>query len=277
MQHLLTFDIEEWYHSNLPSLNGHINFANQESRLEEPTYRILEMLEETQNTATFFVLGDIVQQHKTLIGEIYNAGHEIASHGFSHRLVYEMTPAQFEEDLKKSKNLLEDIIGDKVWGFRAPSWSVPEDAHWYWEILAKLEIRYDSSLFPFKTFLYGSNSHPRTPHSISIGNYEILEWPPSVAKIFGKRVPFSGGFYFRVLPSAFIRHMIRSYVDEFGTSVVLYLHPWELDSALPKVKMGWKDHFIHHTNVRKCEKKLYSFLKNYNFTNFRNKLATKKL
>ena len=272
MVNIMTFDVEEWFHSNLPSIDGKFKNIRFESRLEKPVYRILDLLERTRNSATFFVLGMIAEEQKRLLRDIHSAGHEIASHGFSHQLIYHMTPKEFKFDIEKSVKTIEDIISEKVIGFRSPSWSVPKGVSWYWEALLDSGFLYDSSMFPFKTFMYGSNNYLRGPHWIEIQNRKILEWPPSVLEIFGKRIPFSGGFYFRLIPEMLIRRMIDRFTAEMKTSVVLYLHPWEMDFDQPRIDMSLRDRLIHRTNVKRSENKLERILTRYNFTSFRDEL-----
>jgi len=208
----MTFDIEDWYHPNLtePELLKKIEI---QARVKEPTLRILNMLDETDNKATFFVLGDVAEQFPELVEEMVKRGHEIASHGFRHNLVYNCTRDQYETDLGRSVELLEGITGRKVLGYRAPSWSLNhESTPWAWDVQRSLGLQYDSSMYPFQTFLYGSNDSPRFDHHFELENGEShYEFPPSVAELFGRRIPFSGGFFLRVMPLWFVRRCIRQY------------------------------------------------------------------
>ena len=276
MKNIMTFDVEEWYHSNLSSIDGLYRQRTFESRVEEPTYRILELLERTGNHATFFVLGMIAEKHKQLLRDIHDSGHEIASHGFAHELIYDTGVKAFRQDVSRGVKLLEDIVGEKVIGYRAPSWSVPDKAPWFWEVLLENGIQYDSSRYPFQTYLYGSNHYPRHSHWIYINGTKILEWPPSVLEFLGRRVPFSGGFYFRALPKRILMAMIRRFVRSTGEPVVLYLHPWETDVRSPEVNLTLKDHLIHRLNIKGCEKKLTDVLTAFQFCSFREKLKNTK-
>lgn len=268
IKNLLTFDIEDWYHPNLtePELLAQIEI---EHRVSEPTLRILNMLDETDNTATFFVLGDVAEQFPELVAEMVKRGHEVASHGFRHNLVYNCTRDQYETDLSRSVGLLEGITGRKVLGYRAPSWSLNDRTPWAWEVQKALGLQYDSSLYPFKTFLYGSNESPRFDYAITLQDgEEFKEIPPSVAQILGKRVPFSGGFFMRVMPLWFIRRYIRQY-NNAGQPAVLYLHPWEIDVGQPRLPVSASKRFILYANLERAEVKLRKLLEKYQFTSIR--------
>ncbi len=273
MINVMTFDLEEWYHSNLPSVNGRFKREAFHSRLEAPTYRLLEILEDTGNTATFFVLGSVAEEHKQLLRDIHAAGHEIGSHGFAHDLIYELGPEGFRKDVERGVGVLEDIVGEKVIGFRAPSWSVP-DAEWFWETLAENGIVYDSSHYPFRTYLYGSNQYLRHRHWVDRAGKRFLEWPPSVGELLGRRVPFAGGFFFRVLPEVVIKGMIVKFVKELQEPVVLYLHPWEIDRGIPRLSIPLKDKIVLYANIDSCESKLIHILRTFKFSSFRERIRS---
>ena len=156
----MTFDLEDWYHGNF-LFDEYGALANEGDRVEEPTERILAMLRETNNTATFFVLGEVAEKFPGLIQKIHNQGHEIASHSFEHKLVYNLSKESFQKDLEKSINVLQNLIDEPIIGYRAPYWSVRSELEWFWDALKKFGIKYDSSLYPYKTYLYGDNGYPR--------------------------------------------------------------------------------------------------------------------
>lgn len=261
---ILSFDIEDWYHPNLAQeeLLRHLTL---EDRVEAPTLRILNMLDDSENRATFFVLGEVASRFPDLVKEIQLRGHEVASHGFEHNLVYDYTKDQFETDLGRAVEILHNLTGEKVRGYRAPSWSLGEKTPWAWRVLRSFDMEYDSSVFPFKTFLYGDSTAPRFEYEIQLGNGEtIRELPPSVMRLFGQRVPFSGGFYFRFLPYQVIKAGIR-HCNRGGNPAVIYLHPWEIDIEQPRLKLGAKDRFIMYVNLNKTEQKLQRLLHEHNF------------
>jgi polysaccharide deacetylase family protein (PEP-CTERM system associated) len=276
MNNILTFDVEDWYHPHLfPK-----DVAEQgrlESRVEEPTRKILKLLSGTRNRATFFVLGCIAEQHPDLVKRIQSEGHEVASHGYNHRMVYRLNRAEFVLDLVRSKSALEGILGEPVVGYRAPSWSLNEQTGWVFQELLRYGFRYDSSHFPFETFLYGSNLSPRFLHRLEPepGRF-IFELPPSVVQIPGMRIPFCGGFYFRLLPYRLIRLAVRWMNRREGEPALLYLHPWELDPEQPRMLENPRDRFIQYHNLKSAEKKLERLLNDFRFVSIRQHLREKE-
>ncbi|NOY76628.1 MAG: DUF3473 domain-containing protein, partial [Calditrichaeota bacterium] len=257
--HIMTCDLEDWYH---PSLVGapFEKWKTFESRIDKTTDMILNLFRETHTQATFFVLGYVAEQFPEVIAKIARHGHEIASHSYQHKLVYDMTPEAFQKDTEKAVSILKGITGKAPKGYRAPSWSTSIRLEWYWEILRDMGFKYDSSLYPYKTFLYGDNSNPRTPYRLE--KYGLFEIPPSVGEVFSKRIPYAGGFFLRALPSFFIHTFIRQY-DRMGSPAVLYFHPWELDPGIPKQKLGLKNNFITYVNIGRFQKKIKKLSQTY--------------
>lgn len=270
MKNILTFDLEDWYHGNFLEDGPSHGMVPGEDRVVEPTRRILDMLTETGSTATFFVLGEVAAKFPELIREIDARGHEIASHCYEHRLVYLRAREDFARDLQKSVAVLEEIIDKPVIGFRAPYWSIYRENHWVWDILETHGIKYDSSLYPFRTYLYGDNTFPRFRYKIvTAARYTLEEIPPTTLELFGKRIPFCGGFYFRVLPYRFVRWAIRRVNRVEKQPVVFYLHPYEIDKNKPRSSRGFRNNFILHTNVRRAEAKLRRLLNDFDFVAMR--------
>lgn len=264
MKNIFTIDTEDWFHANYED-GLFCNSSEVQSTVEQNTEVYLKALEENQATATFFVLGFVAEQHPQLVKRIADAGHEIASHGYGHQLVYKQKPEQFREDVYKSKCMLEDIIGKPVIGYRAPSWSITEESFWALGILNELGFRYDSSIFPFKNFLYGVKGAPR--FSFPAAQYcssagELLEIPPSTVKMPFLNIPFSGGFYFRALPYPFIQ-AFASKVNKEGHPTIFYLHPREIDPKQPRLKLSKRDALIHYYGIRRCESKLKKTLRHF--------------
>ena len=208
LRNLLTFDLEDWYHGNF--IYNDTSNIDKVDRVVEPTLKILELLKNTGNYATFFVLGCVAEKYADLIKQIYNQGHEIASHSYNHNIVYNLKPEEFSQDLEKSIKILEKTINDKIIGYRAPYWSVNKDMDWAWPILKQNGIRYDSSIYPFKTYLYGDNDAPRFKYEISLQKANrLIEIPPTTLEVCKKRIPFCGGFYFRLLPYQLVKWGIK--------------------------------------------------------------------
>lgn len=264
MKNIFTVDTEDWFHANYED-GLFENCASVPSTVEANTEVYLEVLEKNHSTATFFVLGFVAEQHPALVRRIANAGHEIASHGYGHQLVYKQTPKEFRQDIIRSKGLLEDIIGRPVLGYRAPSWSITEESLWALGILEETGFRFDSSIFPFKNFLYGISAAPRFPFAAKKYNNEakhLIEIPPSTIHIPGLNVPFSGGFYFRTLPYGITR-LFSKHINKGGSPVIFYLHPREIDRNQPRLSLGVRDAFIHYHGIAGCKRKLERLLKEF--------------
>ena len=262
----MTIDLEEWFHANYHD-NVFDPHKTYEVRIVKATERLLAHFKKYHAKATFFVLGYVAEQHPQLIRKISEAGHEIATHGYAHQLVYQQTPAVFKEDVHQAKKRIEEIIGKSVKGYRAPSWSVTPKSLWAWEILQELGFVYDASVFPIQTYLYGLPSSPRFAYhpQYSGVTLDLLEVPSSTVQMFNKNIPFAGGFYFRALPYTLIAHCIKA-VNKERQPVVVYLHPREIDPGQPRLKLSVKERLIHYYGINGCEKKLVRVLKKFEFS-----------
>jgi len=267
MNNILTFDIEEWYEANYKGINF-TTIDYQQSNLLDEVEEILNLCEKYQAKATFFILGKVAEKNPYLVKLIQGKGQEIASHGYEHKLVYNLSPKEFEEDLQKSIKILESITGERVLGYRAPSWSVTRETSWVYPILAKLGIKYSASVFPIKTFLYGWPDSPRFPYLKEIDDKKILEIPASTLKIFGKNIPFSGGTFFRLLPYWLVELGIKKNNRE-SQPAIIYLHPREIDPKAPKLSLPWKEHLIHYWGVAQTKQKLEKLLKEFRFSSIK--------
>lgn len=265
MKNIFTIDTEDWFHANYED-DLFLNSAEIKSTVEENTETMLRIFAEHESTATFFVLGFVAEQHPGLVRKISDAGHEVASHGYAHQLVYKQTPDEFREDIRKGKNLIEDIIGKPVLGYRAPSWSITKKSLWALDVLIEEGFQYDSSIFPTENFLYGIGDAPRFINRPVINGVvkNIWEIPPSTARVFGQNIPFSGGFYFRACPVVGIKFFANKVVKE-GQRVVYYLHPREIDPNQPRLSLSRKDALIHYIGIKGCQKKLVNVIKSSKF------------
>lgn len=220
------------------------------------------------------MLGWVGERFPQLVKEIAARGHEIACHGFSHRLVYEQSPKEFREETVRSKKLLEDISGSEVLGYRAASYSIVEESLWALDILAELGFVYDSSIFPVRHDRYGIPDAERRPHRMTTPNGStILEWPLATASICGLRLPVAGGGYFRLFPYWLSRWGLESINEREARPFIFYLHPWEIDPGQPRVPASWLSRFRHYTNLHKCEERLRRLLAEFNFGPAREGLA----
>ena len=239
----LTFDIEDWFQvENLRKVFPPETWDKQELRVEKNTHKILDILEEHNIKATFFVLGWIAERVPKLVKEISKRGHEIASHGYGHLLNYNLSREQLKQDLLKSKKVLEDITGKTVIGYRAPSFSISDELM---KLLAELGFRYDSSFNDFaKHDRYGKLSGAEGSKPF-MHETEVYEFPLPVVKKFGQNIPISGGGYFRIMPLAIFKKLVMQYLNN-NKLYIFYMHPWEIDVTQPRIKKIKKVYYIRH-------------------------------
>ena len=267
MNNLLTFDIEEWYHANFPAA-GIPEKQSLDERLESNVQKLLDLCEKHDARATFFVLGETAEKYPGAVLRIKEKGHEIASHGYRHELVYSLAPEAFAADLRKSMDVLEPLARQKIIGYRAPSWSVLHHMGWFFDILKKNGLAYDSSLFPAKTYLYGDRRAQRFPHKIN-GLDEI----PASTLVLGRwRIPFASGFFFRFFPYFLIRAGIRN-LNRRGQPGMICLHPREMDASSPRLALPPRDRFIHFFHLKTTEIKLDKLLAAFKFCSIRDYLT----
>jgi polysaccharide deacetylase family protein (PEP-CTERM system associated) len=265
VNNFLTFDIEEWFYGNFQSADLNIY---EKSDLESNVSTLIDICAKYNIKSTCFIVGKLAKKKPYIVRQLQNAGHEIASHSFSHKLIYNMTPKEFNKDLKQSLDILENLAGEKIIGFRAPSWSVNKDiADWFYDILYENGLKYSSSVYPAKTYLYGIPDFPEKIHYpiVSGEKKEIIEIPQSLVKIFGKKIGFSGGFFLRLFPHWFIKNKISEKNKE-GKSVFIYLHPHELNKIHEKTNLNFKESFILNHGVKGCKTKLENILNNFKHT-----------
>jgi polysaccharide deacetylase family protein (PEP-CTERM system associated) len=271
----LTVDVEDYFHVSAlaPSIHRD-SWTSRESRVVANTHRLLALFEQFGVRGTFFVLGWVAERHPQLVKDIAAGGHEIACHGFSHRLVYDQSPEEFREETLRSKNLLEDVTGAPVLGYRAASYSIVRRSLWALDILAELGFTYDSSIFPVRHDRYGIPDAERVPHRMRTpGGQSIVEWPLAAANVLGFRLPVAGGGYFRLLPYALSRWGLASINRRDRKPFIFYLHPWEIDPAQPRIPARWLSRFRHYTNLGKCEERLRRLLGEFRFGTARDGLV----
>ena len=272
---ILTIDVEDWYMDTDIS-----TWDSYEDRVIESTRKILKILDETNTKATFFVVGYVAEHFPELIEDIKDRGHEIGTHGYSHTSIRKQKPSEFEEDLLKSIKILEDITKEKVKGHRACQFSIVEETSWAIDILKKNGLKYDSSIFPVKTHLYGVPDAPLFPYHISSSNIKIddpeedfFEFPLSVYRIpvVHKNIPIAGGFYLRFFPYRFTKHAITR-INKRGHPAIVYVHPWEFDTEQPRIKeLKW----YHYYNLSTTEKKFMRLLEDFELMSVRRWLEHK--
>jgi len=231
-----------------------------QSRIHIGTTRILDLLDEYGVKATFFVLGWVAERHPGLVREIHARGHEIGCHSYKHRLIYDMSPEEFRLDTQRARKILEDCLGEKIEGYRAPSYSITPRSIWALEILADEGFLYDSSIFPVRHDRYGYPGYSRNVTTQSLGERRIVEVPLSTFSFLGASIPFGGGGYLRLYPSSVTEWAIRYLNDREAMPVVLYVHPWELDPEQPRLNGKALSLFRHYVNLRDTREKLSRLL-----------------
>lgn len=275
----LTIDVEDYF--QVAALSETIrpeDWNQHELRVERNTHRLLDMFDEAAVKATFFVLGWVAEACPSLVREIGARGHEIASHGYSHQLVYQQTPEVFRKETARSKAVLEDQAQRQIIGYRAASYSVTNDSLWALDILAEQGFVWDSSIFPVKHDRYGIPGAERWPHLLKTPNgHELIEFPLTTLRIGPMTLPIAGGGYFRLYPYGFSRAGLARVNRADRQPFIFYLHPWEIDPDQPRVKASWKSRFRHYNNLEKCESRLERLLKDFRFDTVGNVLAGRGL
>lgn len=271
MINALTVDLEDWYHiCGVEEYSDPANWSAYESRIIKNTRRILNILKAHRVKATFFVLGYIAQREPELISEIRDEGHEISTHGFFHRRVFEMTEQEFDDDISKSIDVISSITNERVLGFRAPEWSIRKQTPWALGILRKRGILYDSSMVPLTRM--GSRDFPVRPCTIKTAHGDIWEFPLTTTRVFWENVPFSGGLPLRIAPYFYIVSAIRA-LNRKGQAAQVYIHPWEFDKDRPKIELPLSRKFMHYFNSRTTPRKVEGLLRHLRFAAVRDVLG----
>ena len=262
----LSVDVEDYFQASaFDRVVSRQTWATLDSRVVSNTQRLLDLFDETGVKATFFTLGWIAAHHAGLVRDIAARGHEIASHGFDHQLVYTMTPRQFREDVRAAKAVLEDASGQRVAGFRAPSFSIVSSTLWALDVLLEEGYRYDTSIFPIHHDRYGIPDAPRHIHTIACGAGTLLEMPAATVKVGPVNLPIAGGGYFRLLPYAFTRWGMRHVNVSERAPVMFYLHPWEIDPRQPRIAAGATTRWRHYGGLRHTAGRLRRLVKEFRF------------
>ncbi len=268
MPNALTIDVEDYFQvSAFESTAPRAAWERYESRVERNTLRILELLAGCGVRATFFILGWVAEHFPRLVRTIADAGHEIGSHSYWHRLVYDLPPDEFRADLVRSRDVLEQILGAPVTAYRAPSFSITARSTWAWEILAEEGFRYDSSVFPIHHDRYGMPQAPRFPHVIPCAAGRLWEFPATAHRMAGVNVPVGGGGYFRLYPFTLTTTLLERFQRRWGRPFLVYLHPWEFDPRQPVMPgISRKARFRHYVNLHSVETKFTQLLRRFPFT-----------
>ncbi len=266
MKNALTVDLEDYFH--VSAYAGRVRLEEWDSypsRVAANTDRLLGLLAEHNCLATFFVLGWVAEKKPEVVARVAAAGHEIACHSLLHRRIFDLTPQEFREDTRRAKAVIEDATGKQVVGYRAPSFSVIKKSLWALEILAEEGFQYDSSIFPVEHPSYGIPDAPRTPYWIDTPSGRILEFPMPTLSIGSMRSPIGGGAYLRLLPYRYTRWSIRHLNEHKNFPVCVYIHPWELDPAQPRMGGSLSARARHYFGLRGTEAKLRKLVRDVEF------------
>lgn len=270
MTNIITVDVEDWYQAF-----EHIAFPDWpkfESRTVKNVSRLLSILRSFKIKATFFFLGYEAERHPELVRDVFREGHEIATHGYSHKLIYRMGRDEFRQELRKSIGILESITGEKVLGHRAPAWSITKDCLWALDILLEEDLKYDSSISPWKSYLYGMPGARRFPGIIRQDHAnKLIEFPMSTVRILGNNLPFIGGFFTRAVPYRLMKTLIRK-LNNSAHPVMLLVHPWDLDIDQPRIEAPL---YLrrHYYGLKSLEIKLRKLLSDFQFAPLREKIS----
>jgi polysaccharide deacetylase family protein (PEP-CTERM system associated) len=263
----MSVDVEDYFQvSAFDQVVPRASWDQRESRVVANTERLLALFDEAGVRSTFFVLGWVAERHPALVRRIAALGHEIASHGYGHQLVYDLTVDQFRDDVRRSKALLESTAGTAVLGYRAPSYSVVERSLWALDVLIEEGYVYDSSIFPIHHDRYGIPDAPRHAHVRASAAGSILEAPGSTVRCGRVNIPVGGGGYFRLLPYSVTRWGFSRLNTVERRPGIFYIHPWELDPEQPRIETGTVTRIRHYRNLHKTEQRLRTLMREFAFS-----------
>ncbi len=265
IKNYLTVDVEDYFQvAAFEDIISPSAWDSMEQRVEQNTGRILEILARYDIKATFFIVGWTAERFPVLVRKIKAAGHDIGCHSYLHRKIYDLKPEEFREDTQRAKEILEDITGEEIIGYRAPSYSITRKSLWALDILEELGFRYDSSIFPILHDNYGIPDAPR--YEYKLPDHDMMEYPISTALFFGRKIPIAGGGYFRLFPYWFTRMALKKINNQEKKPFIFYLHPWEVDSAQPRMQHARVlSRFRHYNNLAKTEKRFATLLEEFEF------------
>jgi polysaccharide deacetylase family protein (PEP-CTERM system associated) len=274
----MTVDVEDYFQvSAFDTVVPRRSWDTMESRVVRNTERLLGMFDEHRVRATFFVLGWVAERYPELLRTIAGCGHEIASHGYGHGLVYEQSAEAFREDIRRSKATIEAACAVAVRGYRAPSFSITMRSLWALDILIEEGFEYDASIFPIHHDRYGIPSSPRHPYRIERGAGSLVEAPGSTTSWGPFNMPVAGGGYFRILPYAWTKWGMRRINHRDARPAIFYIHPWEIDPGQPRMAAGRMSRFRHYRNLDRTEGRLRRLLADFRFDTLRSLVADSTL
>lgn len=271
----MTVDVEDYFHASVFDREvSRASWSGRESRVVRNTERLLEAFDRFKVRGTFFILGWVAEQCPSLARAIADAGHEVASHGFHHQLVYMLTPAQFREDVRRAKAVIERASGSEVRGYRAPSFSIVESSKWALDVLIEEGHTYDASIYPVRHDRYGIPDAPRHPHVIRRESGSICELPAPTVRLGTTNLPIAGGGYFRLAPYWLTKRAIARVNKGDGLPVAFYIHPWEIDPAQPALAVSRLRRWRHLVGIEHTLGRLGNLMTDFSFAPVSTVLAT---
>lgn len=270
MINALSVDVEDYFQvSAFSDVVPYASWDRFPCRAQDNTLRLLDLFDRHGVKATFFVLGWLAERYPTLVQEIHLRGHEVGSHGYAHRTLDRSSPAEFREEIRSAKAFLEDLIHFPVIGYRAPSFSLTRETMWALEILSEEGFQYDSSVFPIRHDRYGIPNAVRFPHSFACDGRTLYEFPMSTLTLLRTNIPIAGGGYLRAFPYWFTRWGIRRVNALEGQPVMVYIHPWEIDPAQPRINGRILSRLRHYLNLRYTAHRMETLLEDFRFGTIR--------
>jgi polysaccharide deacetylase family protein (PEP-CTERM system associated) len=266
---VVSVDVEDYFHAeSFSDVVERSRWESYASRVEPNTHSLLELFAKLNVHGTFFVLGWVADRYPSLVRKIAAAGHELACHSYWHRLIYKLDPDEFREDTRRAKDVIEQIAGQPVRGYRAPTYSVIVSSMWALEILAELGFTYDSSIFPIHHDRYGIPDAPRAPFRFQTPSGPMTEFPITTFRLAGHNMPVGGGGYLRLLPNLYTRLGLQS-VQREGLPAVIYIHPWEIDPGQPRLAGRLSSRLRHYTNLSRTLERFQRVLQSGTYTSFK--------
>lgn len=269
MEAIMSVDVEEWFHilSGSDNIVPFDQWDKAVNRVQEMIPKMLDMFEQNQVTATFFFLGWIAEKHPLLVKETLRRGHEIACHGYAHKLIYNQTQHEFRDDIYKAKSTLENLTGQAVIGYRAPGFSITPDTEWAFDILGEHGFKYDSSIFPGKRYLGHYDKFSKEPIIVKTHGNELIEFPMTLVDFGYFKLSCFGGGYLRLLPESFILRMSKIIIKN-NRPLIFYIHPRDIDILQPKIPLPLLKKIRHYINIPKTEQKLFDITRYFYFKSF---------
>lgn len=262
----MTVDVEDYFQASaFDRLVSRTSWYERDSRVVGNTHRLLECFHRHQVQATFFILGWVAERFPSLVRDIAALGHEVASHGFHHQLIYTLAPEQFRDDVRRAKQTIEDAGGCPVRGYRAPSFSIVRSSLWALDVLIEEGYSYDASVFPIHHDRYGIPDAPRRPHVIERTAGSIVEVPASTVRVGRANLPIAGGGYFRLLPYGFTKWGISRVNERDRDPVVFYIHPWEIDPDQPRLPVSRVTRWRHYSHLDDTLNRLERLVQDFAF------------